>query len=75
VNRLEEETRIGKAGIPAAQLSWLDVVVPDKLGYLPLSGPRSVAGILRAVSQGCNERAVYGGFAEASTSLPGRPTK
>jgi hypothetical protein len=35
VNRLEEEARISKAGTLAAQLSRLDVVVLDELGYLP----------------------------------------
>ena len=34
VNRLEEETRLGKAGALAAQLSRLDLVVLDELGYL-----------------------------------------
>ena len=37
VTRLEEEARIGKAGTMAAQLSRLDVVVLDELGYLPFS--------------------------------------
>ena len=37
VNRLEEEARIGKAGTLAAQLSRLDVVVLDELGYLPFA--------------------------------------
>ena len=37
VNRLEEETRIGKAGTLAAQLSRLDIVVLDELGYLPFA--------------------------------------
>ena len=37
VNRLEEETRIGKAGTLAAQLSRLEIVVLDELGYLPLA--------------------------------------
>ncbi|WP_419807687.1 IS21 family transposase [Sphingomonas sp.] len=37
LNRLEEEARIGKAGILAAQLSRLDVVVLDELGYLPFA--------------------------------------
>ena len=37
VNRLEEETRLGKAGAPTAQLSRLDLVVLDELGYLPLA--------------------------------------
>jgi DNA replication protein DnaC len=36
VTRLEEETRIGKAGALAAQLARLDLVVLDELGYLPL---------------------------------------
>jgi DNA replication protein DnaC len=34
VNRHEEETRLGKAGTLAAQLSRLEVVVLDELGYL-----------------------------------------
>ena len=34
VNRLEEESRLGKAGALAAQLSRLDLVVLDELGYL-----------------------------------------
>ena len=37
VTRLEEETRIGKAGVLAAQLARLDLVVLDELGYLPLA--------------------------------------
>ena len=37
VNRLEEEARIGKAGGLAAQLSRLDLVVLDELGYLPFA--------------------------------------
>src|SRR3546814_11621911 len=37
VNRLGEETRIGKAGTLAAQLSRLDLVVLDELGYLPFA--------------------------------------
>ena len=37
VNRLEEEARIGKAGALAAQLSRLEVVVLDELGYLPFA--------------------------------------
>jgi len=37
VTRLEEETRLGKAGALAAQLSRLDVVVLDELGYLPFA--------------------------------------
>jgi DNA replication protein DnaC len=37
VNRLEEEARIGKAGPLAAQLSRLDLVVLDELGYLPFA--------------------------------------
>jgi len=34
VTRLEEETRIGKGGTLAAQLSRLDLIVLDELGYL-----------------------------------------
>lgn len=37
VNRLEEETRTGKAGALAKQLSRLDLVVLDELGYLPFA--------------------------------------
>lgn len=37
VNRLEEEGRIGKAGTLAAQLTRLDLVVLDELGYLPFA--------------------------------------
>ena len=37
MNRLEEEARIGKAGTLAAQLSRLEVVVLDELGYLPFA--------------------------------------
>ena len=37
VNRLEEEARIGKAGTLAVQLSRLNVVVLDELGYLPFA--------------------------------------
>lgn len=39
VTRLEEEAHIGKAGAMAAQLSRLDVVVLDELGYLPFAVP------------------------------------
>ena len=35
MNRLEEETRLGKAGAHADQLCRLDLVVLDELGYLP----------------------------------------
>jgi DNA replication protein DnaC len=37
VNRLEKEARPGKAGALAAQLTRLDVVVLDELGYLPFA--------------------------------------
>jgi DNA replication protein DnaC len=37
VTRLVEETRIGKAGALAAQLSRLDLIVLDELGYLPFA--------------------------------------
>ena len=37
VNRLEDEARRGKAGALASQLSRLDLVVLDELGYLPLA--------------------------------------
>lgn len=37
VTRLEEETRLGKAGALAGQLARLDLVVLDELGYLPLA--------------------------------------
>ena len=33
----EEETRLGKAGALAAQLSRLDLVVLDEFGYLPFA--------------------------------------
>ncbi|MBC7440942.1 MAG: ATP-binding protein [Ramlibacter sp.] len=39
VTRLEEETRIDKAGALAAQLARLDLVVLDELGYLPFARP------------------------------------
>lgn len=37
VNRLEEESRIGKAGTLAVQLSRFEVVVLDELGHLPFA--------------------------------------
>jgi DNA replication protein DnaC len=37
VNQLEDEAHRGKAGTLAAQLSRLDLVVLDELGYLPLA--------------------------------------
>ncbi|MFD2428978.1 IS21-like element helper ATPase IstB [Sphingobium scionense] len=37
VTRLEEEARIGKSGALAAQLSRLDLIVLDELGYLPFA--------------------------------------
>ena len=37
VNRLEEETRLGKAGHLSDQLARLDLVVLDELGYLPFA--------------------------------------
>ena len=37
VNRLEDEARRGKAGALAAQLSRLDLMVLDELGYLPFA--------------------------------------
>jgi DNA replication protein DnaC len=37
VTRLEEETRLGKAGALAGQLARLDLVVLDELGYLPFA--------------------------------------
>jgi DNA replication protein DnaC len=37
VNRLEEESRLGKGGALAAQLGRLDLVVLDELGYLPFA--------------------------------------
>lgn len=37
VNRLEEETRLGKAGNLASQMARLDLVVLDELGYLPFA--------------------------------------
>ena len=36
-NRLDEEARIGKAETLAAQLTRLDVIVLDQLGYLPFA--------------------------------------
>ena len=37
MTRLEEEARIGKGGTLAGQLSRLDLVVLDELGYLPFA--------------------------------------
>ena len=37
VNRLEEQSRLGKAGALAAQLARMDLVVLDELGYLPFA--------------------------------------
>jgi DNA replication protein DnaC len=37
VTRLKEENRIGKSGALAAQLSRLDLIVLDQLGYLPFA--------------------------------------
>ena len=37
VNRLQEESRLGKAGALASQLGRLDLVVLDELGYLPFA--------------------------------------
>ena len=37
VNRLEEESRLGKAGALATQLARMDLVVLDELGYLPFA--------------------------------------
>ena len=37
VNRLEDDARRGKSGALAAQLSRLDLVVLDELGYLPFA--------------------------------------
>lgn len=37
MTRLEEEARIGKSGALAAQLSCLDLIVLDGLGYLPFA--------------------------------------
>jgi len=37
VNQLEDEARRGKAGALATQLSRLDLVVLDELGYLPFA--------------------------------------
>ena len=37
MNRLEEEARQGRSGALAAQLSRLDLVVLDELGYLPFA--------------------------------------
>ena len=45
VNRLEDETRRGKAGALAAQLCRLDLVVLDELGYLPFAQVRRPAAV------------------------------
>jgi len=37
VTRLEKEARIGKSGALASQLSRLNLVVLDELGYLPFA--------------------------------------
>ncbi|PKP86091.1 MAG: hypothetical protein CVT78_14220 [Alphaproteobacteria bacterium HGW-Alphaproteobacteria-17] len=37
MTRLKEETRIGKGGPLAAQLSRLYLIMPDEIGYLPLA--------------------------------------
>ena len=37
MTRLEEESRIGKGGTLTAQLSRLDLIVLDELGYLPFA--------------------------------------
>jgi DNA replication protein DnaC len=49
VTRLEEETRIGKGGTLAAQLSRLDLIVLDELGYLPFAGTVRISVCGRAV--------------------------
>ena len=45
VNRLEEESRLGKAGALASQLGRLDLVVLDELGYLPFAPLRRPAAL------------------------------
>jgi DNA replication protein DnaC len=37
VNRLETEARIGKSGGLAEQLTRLDLIILDELGYLPFA--------------------------------------
>jgi DNA replication protein DnaC len=37
VNRLETEARIGKSGWLAEQLTRLDLIILDELGYLPFA--------------------------------------
>ncbi|MGQ3026190.1 MAG: ATP-binding protein, partial [Sphingopyxis sp.] len=54
VTRLEEETRIGKGGTLAAQLSRLDLIVLDELGYLPFA--RSGGQLLFHIISKPNER-------------------
>ena len=55
MNRLEEEARIGKAGTLAGQLSRLEVVVLDDLGYLPFA--RSGGQLLFHLVSKLHERA------------------
>jgi len=50
VTRLEEETRIGKGGTLAAQLSRLDLIVLDELGYLPFARSGGGTNIVTPVS-------------------------
>jgi hypothetical protein len=55
VTRLEEEARIGESGALASQLSRLNLVVLDELGYLPFarSGGQPSAGIPPTTCKGC----------------------
>ena len=70
VNRLEEETRLGKAGALAAQLSRLDLVVLDELGYLPLA--RSGGQLLfHLVSKLYEQTSIIGVQVSQSAGTPG----
>lgn len=44
VNQLEREKQLGKAGVTAKQLSQMDALILDELGYLPF--PESGAALL-----------------------------
>src|SRR3546814_15958491 len=54
VTRLEEEARIGKSGALTAQLSRLDLIVLDDLGYLPFA--RSGGQLLSIGRASCRDR-------------------
>jgi len=58
VTRLEEETRIGKGGTLAAQLSRLDLIVLDELGYLPFarSGGQLLFHLISKLYEGSGHR-------------------